>query len=187
VRSITGIDVSLPTEAQWEYSARGGDTGSVYPWGNTFDAQYAWPTYDRRTTGSVFRTNHIYINKFGLTDMVGHVFEWCLDTYARYPVIQADVMRQGVRELPAPGLAGMLGRTVTEVYQYVDIEERAPDLTIDPHVTIGDDENMRVVRGGRSDFYAVAAHDCRCAARRQSPVRGWFIDGIGFRLAAGPA
>lgn len=78
---ITGIKLILPTEAQYEYACRGGKDGLEYPWGNTFDDRLLWCSEltDRIRSAPVDRTEHIYRNAYGLTDMVGNVQQWCLD------------------------------------------------------------------------------------------------------------
>jgi formylglycine-generating enzyme required for sulfatase activity len=80
-----GIKLTLPTEAQWEYAASGGKDGLEYPWGNTFDKSRLWCSDkyfgDAEKTAAVDRSNLIYRNGYGLTDMVGNVFQWCADYY----------------------------------------------------------------------------------------------------------
>ena len=85
---IAGFEVTLPTEAQWEYAAHG-NSETDYPWGDTFDPSFAWTSgkrfADARQTQAVDRTSNIYKNAFGLTDMGGNVWQWCLDWYRLYP------------------------------------------------------------------------------------------------------
>jgi formylglycine-generating enzyme required for sulfatase activity len=78
----------LPTEAEWEYGARGGLSGQLFPSGNTItyaEANYAGhPTY---ATGAVPWTSPVGAlgaNGYGLHDMAGNVAEWCLDFLGSY-------------------------------------------------------------------------------------------------------
>ena len=82
--SITGLDISLPTEAQWEYAARGGQKSRGYIFsGHTFDIrEVAWTSYDELT--SSHEVGGKRSNELGLYDMTGNVSEWCKDYYAEY-------------------------------------------------------------------------------------------------------
>jgi formylglycine-generating enzyme required for sulfatase activity len=83
---LAGFRVTLPTEAQWEYAARGGVSGREFPWGNSFDNAKLWCSLvtDQSKTVPVDRSSNIYRNKFGLTDMVGNVMQWCADSPRQY-------------------------------------------------------------------------------------------------------
>ena len=85
---IVGGRLTLPTEAQFEYAACGGQSGLEYPWGNIFDRTKLWCSNadvgDAKWTASVVRTSNTYRNSYGLTDMVGNVWQWCSDLYGPY-------------------------------------------------------------------------------------------------------
>ena len=82
---ITGVRLSLSTEAQWEFVAKGGKD-QVFPWGNVYDDSKVWSSVKkiRSGTAAVDRLNNMFVNKFGVSDLSGNVWEWCLDGYQLY-------------------------------------------------------------------------------------------------------
>ena len=84
----------LPTEAEWEYAARGGLEQNDFPWGNEFED--SWANYDTdkgRTKGEWWRLATVESQKkngYGLYGMAGNIWEWCTDWYDESTYQTAD-------------------------------------------------------------------------------------------------
>ena len=142
----------LPTEAEWEFAARGGLDGTVNVWGdapvdptraNTWQGEFP-----RRNTAADGYAGAAPVkayapNGYGLYDMAGNVWEWCGDLY------RADTYAARARELAAMG-QGAVAENPTGPARSFDARN--------PH-----EPEVRIVRGG-----SFLCNDSYCASYRPS-------------------
>ncbi len=162
----------LPTEAEWEFAARGGLEGKVNVWGDEpIDANRAniWQGHfpDSNTKEDGFlRSSPVKsfpANGYGLYDMAGNVWEWCSDLY------RPDTYARQMLELGKDGVA---------------MNPTGPKKSLDPRNP--DAPESRVHRGG-----SFLCNDSYCASYRPSarmacpPDTG--LQHLGFRCVATPA
>lgn len=80
LNQLTGRQFRLPTEADWEFAARGGNNSRHYKYsGSNYIGSIAW--YGDNSNGTLHDVDHKQPNELGLYDMSGNVSEWCSDYY----------------------------------------------------------------------------------------------------------
>ena len=132
----------LPTEAEWEKAARGGLVGAKYPWGNSIDSSKA--NYNGSPLGgSTTPVGQYPANGYGLYDVAGNVYEWCLDEY------DSNFYENSNRRNPIGG--GPIAKIISDFVQNEHIyQELYKNYTTQRDPRVLDEEKPRVLRGGAS-------------------------------------
>ena len=95
LNTLTGQNFRLPTEAEWEYAARGGNKSQGYTYAGSNNADdVAW--HEGNSANSTHPVAYLLPNELGLYDMSGNVQEWCEDWYHNtYYSVSPSVDPQG--------------------------------------------------------------------------------------------
>jgi formylglycine-generating enzyme required for sulfatase activity len=80
---VSGIALTLPTKNQLEVAACSGRCSNKFPWGAAMDPKKVWSSVGSNalSAAAVNRTRYIFLTRYGVSDIVGNVYQWCADLY----------------------------------------------------------------------------------------------------------
>ena len=129
LNDATGKQFRLPTEAEWEFAARGGNSSRHYQYSgsNSLDDVAWYSDNSRNTTHNVALKSP---NELGLYDMSGNVMEWCSDCYGSYgsfPQTNPTGLSEGANRVGRGGSWGSSARFSRSSNRYFNRTDRADE------------------------------------------------------------
>ena len=166
----TGKNYRLPTEAEWEYAARGGQQSRQTQFAGGFELEtVAWCTANSENTTHAVGTKQP--NELGLYDMSGNVWEWCSDYYGQYTSdkqTNPTGAKKGTARIVRGGCYAAIGRQC-RVSGRKSLYQGGKDYMTGFRLAMDDDREARAAEAARQAEEArIAAEKAAADAAKQA-------------------